>query len=212
VYKNLLEKVFKYLDKEALSDQISDAKREYFERIGSVFEGDSIFEMRMASFFDWFVYDRPVTGVGLSPIKVFLFANGNLLEPDEKECLANLQNTILSLFSIDSRSQNGFKLKDLFDGKDYTLPEKSELSVIGFGTIVEARLIPDGDGHCLSDPVFSHPQAVSKLIGKEALKYANCTRHEFYNLIFRVAAMSIRYFRYKHLAVENIYNFNEAKV
>ena len=207
MYKDFLEKVFKYLDKESLSGEIQDAKKEYFDRIGSVFEGDSIFEMRMASFFDWFIFNRPMKGLGLAPIRVFAFANENILDGEEKTKLSNMLSTVWSIFLIEARMQDGFKLRDLFDNREYMVSAKSEIKIIEPGSIIEARLIPGKDCLAFSDSIFTHPREVARLIFKQTGTLKLSVREEFYDFIFRLAAMSIRLCRYRHLPVGEIYSF-----
>ena len=45
------------------------AREEYFDRAGKVFDDDAeLFEGRMASFLEWYVLERPLAGIGLTPV------------------------------------------------------------------------------------------------------------------------------------------------
>ena len=48
-----------------------EAKKEYFERAGIVYEDDAEYENRMTTFLDWYIFDRPLPGIDLPPIKYF---------------------------------------------------------------------------------------------------------------------------------------------
>ncbi|MEO1174163.1 MAG: hypothetical protein AAFX94_19255, partial [Myxococcota bacterium] len=57
----------------ALADELAQAKGEYFERTGELFESDPSFERRMASFLEWYVFDRPLAAQdGLTPAKLWI--------------------------------------------------------------------------------------------------------------------------------------------
>jgi len=207
VYKEFSEKVFKYFDSELFRSEIPEAKKDYFEKIGQVFDDDNIFEMRMAAFFDWFVYDRPAGKIGLSPIRLYYYINENLLTPEEKITGTNLLKTNLSLFLINKKTKDILSIIDLYDSTFYEVPSRREFDFIAVSSIVEGRLIPTRDGYVFSDPIYAYPTDVSAKIKKEALKYKNTTRGKFREFIFKLAGMSIRSYRYKHLPVSEIYKF-----
>jgi hypothetical protein len=48
---------------------------------------------------------------------------------------------------------------------------------------------------------------VAGIIKKEAAKYSNMSRKEFHDFILKLAGMSIKSQRYKHVPVEKIYDF-----
>ena len=57
------------------------AREEYFDRAGKVFDDDTeLFEGRMASFLEWYVLERPLAGIGLTPV-VCAIEEGGALPP-----------------------------------------------------------------------------------------------------------------------------------
>lgn len=51
--------------------EVYNAKQEYFEKAGIVYEDDLEFEERMCMFMDWYLFDRDLPGVDLPPIKFY---------------------------------------------------------------------------------------------------------------------------------------------
>ena len=63
-YQPYLDQLIAYGSEEPRKADLLEAKGEYFRLTGEVFEDDKIFELRMASFLDYYLYDRvsPLTG------------------------------------------------------------------------------------------------------------------------------------------------------
>lgn len=211
MYKKILDKISKFIDQDAFSGEISAARKEYFDRIGPVYEDDAFFESRMAAFFEWFLFERPVEKTGLAPIRMFTEANQDKLSDEEKEQLNNLKENMISLFLVKKKNAKGYLLQDLYDKSKYLIPKSDESYYVSPGNIIEARIIPDGNGYAFSDAVFSHPDEVSKIIKKQSKRYRKKPRNEFRHFIFDLATMSIKTRRYKHLALKDIYKFDEKK-
>lgn len=205
VLKDILEKIFRFFDREPYSNEIGKAKKDYFDRIGQVFEDDKIFEMRLASFFDWFIFERPMDGIGLPPIRVYYHAKEKLLREDERADLECFLNTVWSLFMVNGKSSKGWEIADLYDSKVYVLPYATDLDYIGSGSVVEGRLVDFRGSWMFTEPALPHPKEVTGFIEKESKKQRAGTREAFKNFLITLAEMSIRAYRYKHLKVNEVY-------
>jgi len=207
MYRDFLEKIFKRFGEEPFIKEIEKAKAEYFGKIGSVFEDDNFFEMRMASFFDWFVFERPMEKVGFTPIKAYYRSNAYKLNEDEKVDLENLLKTIWSVFIVKKKLKEGFRVLDLYDKKKYEVAIDKNYAYIESKNLIEARLIPFRGKYVFSDPIFTHPKEVVSPVKKEAKKLKGSERNEFKEFILQLAHMSIKLHRYKHLPIKEIYKF-----
>ena len=65
-YQPYLEQLIAFATAEARKPDLLTAKAEYFERTGEIFEDDKQFEMRMASFLDYYLFDRRYPQVRLA--------------------------------------------------------------------------------------------------------------------------------------------------
>jgi hypothetical protein len=57
-YQPYLDQLIAFGSQEPRKADLLEAKAEYFRLTGEVFEDDKIFELRMASFLDYYLYDR----------------------------------------------------------------------------------------------------------------------------------------------------------
>jgi len=206
-YKKILDKFFKHFNEDPYTDEITVAKDEYFEKIGRVFEDDSFFEMRMAAFFEWFAFERPIKKIGLPPVKIYCQSNESSMNDEEKSDYESLMKTIWSIYLVKKKKEDFCELLDLYDKKKYRITMDKEFYLPDSSTVVEARLIKFRDNYYLSDPIFTHPKEVSRKIKKAAKKYRKANRPDFQELILKLAQMSIKSQRYKHLALKEIYKF-----
>ena len=83
------------------------AREEYFDRAGKVFDDDAeLFEGRMASFLEWYVLERPLAGIGLTPVACAI-EEGAALPADERRALAALATSHHSVFELFETSGPG---------------------------------------------------------------------------------------------------------
>ena len=91
------------------------AREEYFDRAGKVFDDDTeLFEGRMASFLEWYVLDRPLAGIGLTPVACAI-EEGVALPPDERRALAALAASHRSVFELFEAKDQVFHPPDARD-------------------------------------------------------------------------------------------------
>ncbi len=186
--------------------ELQTAKREYFEHTGEVFETDEAFEMRMASFLEWFLFDRPLPGQRMTPAEAFLEGPGNGLGEEDKIILRNFAHTIHSLFEVGKLKPETMFMKDVFTGKSHGVFERRKPVGIETGDIVEARLILTPDNRLMFSPSFCfHPRDAKKAIMKlvKAHKKAGLDPKA---LIFKLAYLRLKVDRYKHVTADKLYS------
>ena len=66
-YQPYLDQLIAFASTEERKPDLLTAKAEYFQRTGEVFEDDKQFEMRMASFLDYYLFDRKRPESGQTP-------------------------------------------------------------------------------------------------------------------------------------------------
>src|SRR6478672_3288080 len=71
-YQPLLDELIAFASAESRKDDLLAAKADYFKLTGEVFEDDTIFELRMASFLDYYLFDRKNPASGKSPAEELL--------------------------------------------------------------------------------------------------------------------------------------------
>src|SRR5690349_15577753 len=89
------------------------AREEYFDRAGKVFDDDAeLFDGRMAAFLEWYVLDRPLAGIGLTPVACAI-EEGIALPADERRALAALAVSHHSVFELHATSGETLDIEDL---------------------------------------------------------------------------------------------------
>src|SRR5215813_2623338 len=71
-YQPYLDQLIAFASAEERKPDLLAAKAEYFQRTGEVFEDDKQFEMRMASFLDYYLFDRKRPESTRTPAEEFL--------------------------------------------------------------------------------------------------------------------------------------------
>jgi len=207
------EQIVQFASEGELADELSTARKEYVTRTGDMFENDSSFERRLASFLEWYVLDRPVSSSAhLTPAKIYIKDVTEARTTPEITELRALTKTRLSLFEFKSFKKDNLKVLDLLTNQKLQVFERRKPTGLESGDIIEARLVPKGDTHMFSETFGFHPREARKPI----LKAAKLFRKEKINgdeesparldLIHRVAFLANRCERYGHLPPTEIFS------
>jgi hypothetical protein len=211
VYQSHLDALIAFASADRFKDELLKAKAEYFAGTGEIFEDDRSFEMRMASFLDYYVFDRAMPE-GKTPAQVFLAEADGAAEA-EVAARRSLVETRHSLWEVRKISKELIRLRDLFTAKDTDVYERRQPAGLKKGDLIEARLIPV-DGRLLFSPAFCfHPIEAKKPIAKE-LKRLKKEQPGFStrDFIWTVAKMRLKCERYRNIAVVDIYAFDRKTI
>jgi hypothetical protein len=207
-YQPYLDQLIAFASGEARKADLLAAKAEYFRLTGEVFEDDKFFEQRMASFLDYYLYDRPSPHTGLTPA-VELYQQKQQEGPAEAaQPFRCFTETVHGLFEVRRLAKGVVRLRELFSGKDFDVTERRSIAGLTKGDIFEARLIPF-NGHLLFSAAFCyHPRAAEKPIRKEVKrrKKKEPERHPR-ELAWECAKRALKVDRYRQLPVERLYDF-----
>lgn len=206
-YQPYLDSLTAWASSEARKPDLVQAKADYFKLTGEVFEDDKVFEMRMASFLDWFLFDRPNPATGKTPAQEYFEAQQQT-SVEQANAFRSFTETLHGLFEVRKLGKGVVRMRELFSGKDHDVTERRHLAGLEKGDILEARLIPFG-GHLWFSPAFCfHPRQVTKLIWKEVKRHKKKepTKPQR-ELIWDCARRALKAERYRQIAVEKIYDF-----
>jgi hypothetical protein len=211
-YQQFLDQLIAFASEEPRKPDLILAKQEYFNATGEVFEDDKTFEMRMASFLDFYLYDRPNPVTGKTPAQEFFEARREQASPDEAAAYRSFTETMHGLFEIRKMPKGVIRLRELFSGKDYDVTERRQMAGLEKGDIIEARLIPYG-GHLLFSGAFvCHPKEACEAIRKEVKRLKKKEPgHNVRDFSWLVSKMALKADRYRQIAVEKIYEFGAGR-
>ena len=211
-YHSYLEQLTTFATSEEPKSDLIAAKAEYFRLTGDVYEDDKSFEMRMASFLDYFLFDRIHPDTGKTPAVEYLERISKEGTGDEVAPFRMFTETLHSLFEVRKLSKGAVKLREPFSGVDYEVTERRQLAGLEKGDVLEARLIPF-NGHLLFSSAFCyHPRPATKPILKEIKrrkkKEPERTPKE---MAWECAKMALKVDRYRQVTVEKIYDFDSKR-
>lgn len=190
--------------------EVYNAKQEYFDKAGVVYEDDSEFEQRMSIFMDWFIFDRDLPGIDLPPIKYYFRKNKDHFTNEELNIYRDFCSTIHSVFRLKRFTWNrkGLVVQDLFTAKKYVVTDSEIDDGFARGDVFEARIIPFRNSYEFSRGFCFHPSEVRSFIVSEIKKVRFQEKIRHTKLILQLAAMKLKHLRFQHIDIKHIYTFN----
>lgn len=190
--------------------EVYNAKQEYFDKAGIVYEDDADYEQRMSIFMDWYLFDRDLPGVDLSPIKLYFRKNKENLNQEDLAIYRDFCTTIHSIFRLKGRPLfgSGLKVEDLFSKKTYTVVDTDINQGFARGDLFEARLIPFRGKYEFSKGFCFHPIEMESFILGEIKKVRFQDKTRQTKLILQLSQMKLKHLRFNHIDVKHIYTFD----
>jgi hypothetical protein len=212
-YQSFLEQLIAFASAEPRKADLIAAKAEYFGLTGEIYEDDKQFEMRMASFLDYYLFDRRSPVTGRTPAQEVYEDKQRTGDPAQVVGFRAFTETVHGLFEVRKLGKGAVRLREIHSGKDHNVTERRQMAGLEKGDILEARLIPFG-GHLLFSSAFCyHPREASKSIVKEVKRRKKATPPvPVDDLVWECAKRSLKADRYRQIAVEKIYDFENKTI
>lgn len=215
-YELLVDKLMQHFTSGKYSEEVKTAKKEFFDRAGMFDENSHDFEMKMAQFSDWYIFNRALQSVQMTPLTYVLEKeNDYKIEEELRPYYENLRNSVHSLFEFLKLKGEDLHIKDLITNQKYIL-KKSPMT-IGFNKdeYFESRLIPHEDNYIFGKSFCFHPPSANRFINKEIKRVKKAgddvREGEKEKLIIRIFKMRYKHEQYKHVEVKEIYS-NDSKL
>ena len=158
-----LDRVLDFIDKSPLKHEIAKAREEFFAELDPSLISDDIAGFALLLFQDWFLFERPLEGLGITPVKAFYREFSPALSPEEDVLFFGLTQTVYGVFRLKRIRSSSVVLASLVDKKVFSVfdpvPE-------GFRTenYISARLVDAGDKHLFCPAVCFHPKSQAENI------------------------------------------------
>ncbi|MBZ4329371.1 hypothetical protein NR800_11245 [Corallococcus interemptor] len=209
-YQPYLDQLIAFGSQEARKPDLLEAKAEYFRLTGEVFEDDKLFELRMASFLDYYLYDRVSPLTGKTPAAELYEQRLQSAAPEEANAFRSFTETVHGLFEVRKLGKGMVRLRELFSGKDFDVTERRHIAGLETGDVLEARLVPFG-GHLLFSSAFCyHPAMALKAIKAEVKRRKKKEpERPAKDLVWECARRALNVERYRQLSVEKLYDFEQ---
>jgi len=206
-YLNYLEPLIQKFTSGEYQREVCQARIEYFEKAGAVYEEDHEFEPRMDIFIDWYLFDRNLSHLNLSPIQLYYEENKNCFSEIQNRVYQDFCTTIYSIFYFKRITwiRKKLVLFDLLSHQTYYVKKSEMTQGLVPGDIFEARLIPFHRNFELSRGICFHPIEMKPFILKEAKKFRSKKNFNYTPLVFQLSALKVKYFRFSHMNIQDIY-------
>lgn len=206
-----LEKVAAWATGPERQEEILRARHEFRLHTGDFHEDDKSFEARMAAFLEYFLLDRPLDDLGITPVQTWLDAHAAALDAAERPHYEALTRSVHGVFEIRKLgTRHGLRIRELISEEDYEIYERRELVGLEKGDIFDARIVPwDEESWVFTGAFLYHPVEARKPVRKEARRRRKAGGDAASPSAFAwdLARLLLKFERYRNVSVENIYRF-----
>lgn len=210
-YEKLIEKILNHFVGEDFKNELTLAKKEFFENAGTLDENSEHYESRMSQFYDWYFFTRPLQGYGQTPLDACGMARSLRFSEEELRLIEVLKQNRHSIFEFIKIKGQDIYIKDVL--ADKKLVVKQSPWVFGFDPdeLFEVRLIPQGDSYVFTRGFCFHPESAKKFILSEVKRHRKDPDLDPDDLMLRLIKMRYKFEQYKHVKPEMIYS-NDSKL
>ncbi len=206
-YQSWFDELVSWAKLDDRKEEVLQARKEFFERTGEIFEDDRQFESRMASFLEYFLIDRKGAD-GRTPAEARYELALTEGPPERAAAYRAFTETLHGLYEVRKLEAHQVKLRSLFGRGDFTVTERRQLAGLHKGDVLEARLIPFGGFFWFSGAFTWHPTEAARLIAAEAKRRVKSGQLDEAALMNDCARRALKVGRYRNIAVEKIYDFS----
>ncbi len=204
-YQTQLTKIIDTFTTGEFFREVFEAKREYFENLGTVPEDDPDFENQMDMFMGWFLFDRPLNQHDLPPVLLYYRRNRDKFSGDEEVIFRSLTETKHSVFELLKLKEGDMTLRDLGNKDKYDITENEYRVGFSKGDVFEARLVPQGKIWVFANGFCFHPKDAFKFIAEQMKKIRDEDHAQRTKLMLQLRQMKTKHLRFPHIDVKHIY-------
>ncbi len=210
-FEKYFEKLLIYFSGDNYHEDILAGKDLFYGELGHYEEDSEGYEQRLNLFFDWYLFSRELSSVGLCPAEYVLELADFEMSSEERELYESLAKTYHSIFEIVKIRGESVTVKDLFTGKKILMSD-SRYS-IGFNKdeIFDGRIFKYQDKNFFCKGFCFHPPQARRFILKEIKAVRKAEREEQESLMLKLMKMRFKVEQYKHLKIDDVYS-KEMKV
>lgn len=156
--KEKLNEIIEYAAKQESLEEIQKARIEYQQVAGNIFEDDKSYENHMASFLEWYTFDRLMTGNTLTPFLAFIAHKKQSWPSETLSDYISMTNHIHAIFIVKKVKKDYVVVINLFDNTKHKVWESESEIIFRKNDIFEGRTLPyQGKAHFTGAYCF-HPK------------------------------------------------------
>lgn len=185
--------------------EVYDAKKSYFESLGTVTEDDPDFENQMDVFMGWYLFDRPLNNFDLPPVQLYFRKNLEKMSPEDKKIFEALTTARHSVYELVKHKDDALVLQDLSNREKVEVVDSNYRAIFSKGDIFEARLIPVGKQFIFTNGFCMHPKEATKFIELQMKKIRAQDTTQRTKLLLKLGNMKNKHQRFPHININYIY-------
>ncbi len=200
-----MQKLIGHYTADAFHDELTLAKKEFFDNAGTLDENKPHYNLRMYQFYEWYFLTRPLKSYMKTPLEVCSMHRELRLNSEDEQTIEILKNHRHSVFEFIKFKKDDIYLKDLFKNEKITVHQVD--LVFGFDEkeYFEARLVKIAENYHFLKSFCFHPESAQKFIATEVKVHHKNPDLNPENFILRLNKMRYKFEQYKHVKPELIY-------
>ena len=200
-----MQKLIGHYTSNSFQDELSQAKKEFFDNAGTLDENKPHYNLRMHQFYEWYFLTRPLKSYMKTPLEVCSLHRELRLTSNDELAIAILKDQRHSIFEFLKTKKEEIHLKDLFKNEKIIV-NHTDL-VFGFDEkeFFEARLVALNGTYFFLKSFCFHPESAQKFIAQEVKVHRKNLDLNPDHFILRLNKMRYKFEQYKHVKPELIY-------
>jgi len=163
--QNLRDKLLRFATSERYEQELARAFELYWDGKYHIDNAPELGQIDHARFIEYYIYDYQLAEYGCSPLELFDEFRGYTLSEEEREVLAEWDNTVFGVFIVVDTDDEGTLLRDIFDGVE-AFVVNPELTALPRDCIIVGRVISVLGTKRLSGAVATLPPSSGALLRK----------------------------------------------
>ena len=139
--QEILEQLFEFAAKSIPDKQILAAKKTYQMETGLLYEDDKSYNLRMALFLEWYLFNNCAPKSSKTVLEVLLENNSEEFSTDQLKIYKDISKSTQSLFLIQKVHEDRVKAINLFNDEIYLVQEKDSRLIFKENDIFQGRII-----------------------------------------------------------------------
>ncbi len=206
-----LHKLISHYTSPEFSEELSFAKKEFFEKTGSLDENKPHFNLRMNQFYEWYFLTRPLKSYMKTPLAVCDSHRDLRLSEIDIATVEILKASRHTFFEFIKSKNENILVKDLFTGKKIEVFQSDLIFGFDQKEYFQARIIELNKHFYFLKSFCFHPESAQKFILEQIKVHQKNSDLNLEDLLLRLNKMRYKFEQYKHVKPELIYT-NENKL
>jgi hypothetical protein len=168
--KEILDNLIKIATSDLFSEDILEARNEYKNNAGNVYEDDKSYESKIALFLDWYIFSRIDLKSNKTILEKIIDRDKEILSTNLLKAFEGFTKNIHGIFVAKKIKEHSALVINLFDNKKYEVVEPIEKFYFSKNELFEGRLLNFDNVYCFTGNYCFHPKDSHKYIQQEVEK------------------------------------------